>query len=85
MKCIHKHNYHKFSSMMSDFCYTGAMLKKLARWYKNMQISDKTHIGERNMKKKIFSCKETFSLELCNASNQQHAAAFEIKYNEIEN
>lgn len=36
-------------------------------------------------KKKIFSCKETFSLELCNASNQQHAAAFELKYNEIEN
>lgn len=61
------------------------MLKKLVRLYKNMEISDKTGIGYRKIKQMIFSFKDTFSLELCHASNQQHVSALGLKYNEIEN
>lgn len=60
MKCTHEHTYHMFFLMVSDFCCTRAMLKKLARWYKNMQISDKKHTGKRNMKKLPFLVQRHF-------------------------
>jgi len=73
------------SLVVSDFCSTGIMLKKLARLYKNVQISDKTHIVWRNTKQMIFSFKETFSLELRYASNQHYVSVLGLKYNETEN